>query len=50
MHTGDTIRNYVDLSAEEQRSFDRWLRVNVIAGTIAVAGLVAMALAAATSI
>jgi len=50
MQQGDIFRNYINLSAEERRSFDRWLRVNLIAGVIAVAGLVAMALAASNSL
>ena len=38
-------RRYKDLSSDDQRTFRRWARVDVVIGVILVAGLFAMAAA-----
>jgi Mn2+/Fe2+ NRAMP family transporter len=40
-------RRYKDLSSEDQRTFSRWAKVDAAIGVILVAGLIAMAVAAA---
>jgi len=39
-------RRYKDLSSDDQHTFRRWARVDVVIGVILVAGLFAMAAAA----
>ena len=41
---------YRGLSPEDQRTFDRWLKANVIVGAILATGLVAMALTGSRSV
>jgi hypothetical protein len=45
MAKGKIFERYKMLSLEDQRTFDRWLQANAVAGLILAAGLVAMALA-----
>jgi hypothetical protein len=49
MAKGKIFRHYKQLSREDQRTFDRWLRANAVVGLILAAGLVAMALAGSNS-
>jgi hypothetical protein len=49
MVTDDIARRYRTLSAEDRRTFDRWLYANAAVGLIIAGGLVAMALAASNS-
>ena len=37
------IRTYNHLSAEDRRTFDRWIRVNAVFGVLGIAALIAMA-------
>jgi hypothetical protein len=51
MHKGDILlRHYKDMSAEDQRTFDRWLKANLVIGSIVAAGIVAMALAGSNAL
>ena len=43
-------RSYEKLPPEDRRTFDRWLKLNVVIGLIFVAGLIAMALAGSRSV
>jgi hypothetical protein len=45
MHKGDIASSYRNMSAEDQRTFNRWLKVNMVVSSIFAAGLLAMALA-----
>jgi hypothetical protein len=45
MDRSDIPRHYKMLSPEDRRTFDRWLKVNVVFGAILVIGLAAMAVA-----
>lgn len=38
------ITKYADMSAADQRTFDRWLKANLVIGSIFASALVAMAL------
>jgi hypothetical protein len=49
MSEGDISRHYRAMSAEDRRTFDRWLKANVTAGLIIASGLVAMALLGSNS-
>jgi hypothetical protein len=49
MVTDDIARRYNTLSAEDRRTFDRWLNANAAGGLIIAVGLVAMALTASNS-
>src|SRR5262249_8640910 len=44
MGKGRTAFHYRRLSAEDQRTFDRWLKANAIVAAILATGLIAMAL------
>jgi hypothetical protein len=50
MHKGDILRQYKDMSGEDQRTFDRWLKANLVIGSIIAAGIVAMALAGSNAL
>jgi hypothetical protein len=39
----DLARHYRIMSAEDRRTFDRWLKLNAAAGLIIASGLLAMA-------
>ena len=43
MTKGELLAKYRDLSPEDQRKFDRWLKANAVVATIFALGLVAMA-------
>ena len=43
MTKGDLIGQYKTMSADDQRTFERWLKVNLVAGSAIVAGLLFMA-------
>ena len=43
MSKGELLAKYRDLSPEDQRKFDRWLKANAVVATIFALGLVAMA-------
>jgi hypothetical protein len=47
MDTSRIPRRYQDLSSEDQRTFNRWAKVDAVIGVMLVAGLIAMAVAAA---
>jgi hypothetical protein len=49
MTKSDMITKYSDLTAEDRRSFDRWLRANVAIASIVALGLFAMAVASGPS-
>ena len=49
MGKGDMARMYKYMSAEDQRTFDRWLKANTIISLIFATGLIAMAFAGSTS-
>jgi len=49
MGQGDIARCYRTMSAEERRTFDRWLKLNAAGGLIIAAGLVAMAVVGSNS-
>lgn len=49
MGKGDMARMYKYMSAEDQRTFDRWLKANAIAGFIFTIGIVAMAIGGSTA-
>jgi hypothetical protein len=44
MTKGELLAKYRDLSPEEQRKFDRWLKANAIIASLFALGLVAMAI------
>ena len=46
MTKGQISRMYQQLSTEDRRTFDRWLKANTVIGSIFSAALVAMALSA----
>ena len=50
MGKGRTALYYRRLSAEDQRTFDRWLKANAIVGAIFATGLIAMALTGSKSV
>ena len=50
MGKGDMARMYKYMSAEDQRTFDRWLKANTIISLIFATGLIAMAFAGSTSV
>ena len=45
MPKGDILLSYKTMSAEEQRTFNRWLKANLVLSSLTAAGLLAMALA-----
>jgi hypothetical protein len=45
MHKGDIFRQYKNMSEADQRTFDRWLKANVVLSALMAAGLMAMAMA-----
>jgi len=45
MTKGEMIAYYKNMSAEDQRTFDRWLKANMAIASIVAFGLLAMALA-----
>jgi hypothetical protein len=45
MDRSNIPRHYKMLSPDDRRTFDRWLKVNVVFGAILVIGLAAMAVA-----
>jgi len=45
MHKGDIFLKYRNMSAEDQRTFNRWLKANIVVSSIVVSGLLVMALA-----
>jgi hypothetical protein len=47
MDTSRIPRRYKDLSSEDQRTFNRWATVDAVISVMLVAGLIAMAVAAA---
>jgi hypothetical protein len=47
MTKGEMFASLKHMSTEDQRTFDRWLRTNMVIASIIGAGLVAMALAGA---
>src|SRR6516165_10222361 len=49
MSDGNITRHYRAMSAEDRRTFDRWLKANAAAGLIIASGLVAMALLGSNS-
>jgi hypothetical protein len=49
MERDDIPRNYKNMSPQDQRAFDRWLKANAIVGLIFAAGFLAMALAGSNS-
>ena len=50
MGKGDIARMYKYMSAEDQRTFDRWLQANTIISLIFATGLIAMAFAGSTTV
>jgi hypothetical protein len=49
MGKGGIVSYYRGLSAEDQRTFDRWLKANAVAGAIFATGLIVMALTGSRS-
>jgi hypothetical protein len=49
MENGYVAREYQKLSANDRRTFDRWLKANAFIGLIFAAGIIAMALAGSRS-
>jgi hypothetical protein len=49
MGRDDIARCYRTMSAEDRRTFDRWLKANAAAGLIIASGLIAMAWAGSNS-
>jgi hypothetical protein len=47
MTKGEMLAYYKTMSAADQRNFDRWLKANMVIGSIVAVGLLAMALAGA---
>jgi hypothetical protein len=45
MTKGEAFHQYQHMSADEKRTFDRWLRLNAVVATVFAAGLLAMSLA-----
>ena len=45
MENGYVSRNYLKMSSEDQRTFDRWLKANAILSLIFAVGIIAMAVA-----
>ena len=45
MTKGEIHWFYKSMSADDQRTFDRWLKANLVIGSIVAGGLLAMALA-----
>jgi hypothetical protein len=45
MTKGDIAKIYRNMSAEDRRTFDRWVKANAVAASVLAAGLVAMSLA-----
>ena len=45
MPKGDILLTYKTMSAEDQRTFNRWLKANLVLSSLTAAGLMAMALA-----
>ena len=49
MEKGKIVEQYRSMSAEDQRTFNRWVKANAVVGLIIAAGLIAMALIGANS-
>jgi hypothetical protein len=49
MEKGKIVEQYRSMSAEDQRTFNRWVKANAAVGLIIAAGLIAMALIGANS-
>jgi hypothetical protein len=47
MTKGEMLAYYKDMSTEDQRNFDRWIKANVVIASIIAIGIVAMAFAGA---
>ena len=45
MENGYISRNYMKMSPEDRRTFDRWLKANAIFGLLFGVGIIAMAVA-----
>jgi hypothetical protein len=45
VENGYLSRNYMKMSSDDGRSFDRWLKANAIIGLIFAVGVIAMAVA-----
>jgi hypothetical protein len=50
MTKGDIHRIYRNMSAQDQRAFERWLKANVVVASVFAAGFIAMALAGADAL
>ena len=50
MGKSDIARMYKYMSAEDQRTFDRWLQANTIISLIFATGLIAMSFAGSTAV
>jgi len=50
MGKGGIVSYYRGLSAEDRRTFDRWLKANAVAGAIFATGLIVMALTGSRSV
>ena len=50
MHKGDILLSYRHMSPEDQRTFNRWLKVNLVLSSIFASGLLAMALASSDAL
>jgi hypothetical protein len=49
VENGYTSRNYMKMSSEDRRTFDRWLTANAILSLIFTVGIIAMAVAGLNS-
>ena len=49
MENGYVAREYQKMSADDRRTFDRWLKANAIIGLVFAAGIIAMAMAGSRS-
>jgi hypothetical protein len=49
VENGYISRNYMKMSPEDRRTFDRWLKANAILGLIFALGIIAMAVAGSNS-
>jgi hypothetical protein len=50
MTKGDIHRIYRNMSPQDQRAFERWLKANVVVASVFAAGFIAMALAGADAL
>jgi hypothetical protein len=49
LENGYISRNYMKMSSDDRRTFDRWLKANAIIGLICAVGIIAMAVAGSNS-